>query len=296
MTTALRLVPDENEPAARSAQLIQAHLEWLRIRGLRPATIKARRGALLRLQRALPYPLIDAVAEDLRLWQERLTIGPHALGTETAHIAQFFHWAQRHSHRPDDPAELLPRPKVPRMLPRPISEADLRMALACAPDRIRPWLILAGWCGLRAREIALLERADIRDQDDPPTLFVRDGKGGKQRVVPLPRTVARELAALRLPSRGPVFRRADGLPGGVPPARLSKMVSNYLGSIGVPATLHQLRHRYASLAYQATHDLLLVRDYMGHENANTTAGYAKINPQAPEAFLAAFDNSLRKAP
>jgi len=67
-------------------------------------------------------------------------------------------------------------------------------------------------------------------------------------------------------------------------------------SIGVDATLHQLRHRYATVAYQATHDLLLVRDYLGHESTNTTAGYAKINPQAPEAFLAAFDNSLRKAP
>lgn len=293
MTSPLRLVDDDNEREVRSAQLIQSHLEWLRIRGLRPATIKSRRGALLRLQRALTCPLIDATDEDLRLWQERLKLGPHALGTETAHVAQFFHWAQRHGHRPDNPAELLPRPKIPRMLPRPISEADLRMALACAPDRIRPWLILAGWCGLRAREIALLERSDIRDQDDPPTLFVRDGKGGKQRVVPLPRSVARELASLRLPARGPVFRRADGRPGGIPPARLSKVAAMYLQSIGVPATLHQLRHRYASLAYQVTHDLLLVRDYMGHENTNTTAGYAKINPAAPAALMAALDGSLR---
>jgi len=293
MTAALRLVPAESEPVSRSATLVRSHLEWLRMRGLRPATIRARRQALDRLARALASPLIDATADDLRLWQERLTLGPYGLSNETVQVAQFYHWAQRHGHRADDPAELLPRVKTPKMLPRPISEADLRMALACAPDRIRPWLILAGWCGLRAREVALLERADIRDQDDPPTLFVRDGKGGKQRVVPLPRTVARELASLRLPARGPVFRRADGLPGGVPPGRLSKLSSDYLRSIGVPATLHQLRHRYASVAYQATHDLLLVRDFMGHESANTTAGYAKINPQAPAALMAALDGSLR---
>ncbi len=293
MTAALRLVPAESEPVSRSATLVRSHLEWLRMRGLRPATIRARRQALDRLARALASPLVDATADDLRLWQERLTLGPYGLSNETVQVAQFYHWAQRHGHRADDPAELLPRVKTPKMLPRPISEADLRMALACAPDRIRPWLILAGWCGLRAREVALLERAHIRDQDDPPTLFVRDGKGGKQRVVPLPRTVARELASLRLPARGPVFRRADGLPGGVPPGRLSKIASDYLRSIGVPATLHQLRHRYASLAYQATHDLLLVRDYLGHESANTTAGYAKINPQAPASLMAALDGSLR---
>jgi len=296
VTAPLRLVDDDNEAQVRSTALVLAHLSWVRVRGLRDSTIKARRNALGRLGRRLPCPLIEVTADQLRQWQEGLRMGPHGLSTETAHVAEFYKWAMRHGHRPDNPADLLPRVKIPPSLPRPISEADLRMALACAPERIRPWLILAGWCGLRAREIALLERSDIRDQDDPPTLFVRDGKGGKQRVVPLPRSVIDELMAARLPRRGPVFLRGDDRPGSINPAHLSKIVADYMRSIGVDATLHQLRHRYATVAYQATHDLLLVRDYLGHESTNTTAGYAKINPQAPEAFLAAFDNSLRKAP
>jgi len=292
VTSPLRLVDDENEAQVRSTALVLAHLEWLRVRGLRPLTIKARRNCLTRTARRLPCPLIEVTADQLRQWQEGLHLGRHALSTETAQVAEFYKWAMRHGHRPDNPADLLPRVKIPPSLPRPISEADLRMALACAPDRIRPWLVLAGWCGLRAAEIAKLERADIRDQDDPPTLFVRDGKGGKQRVVPLPASVAAELHRCRLPTRGPMFRRADGYPAVTSPARVSKVTSDYLHSIGIDATLHQLRHRYATVAYAATHDLLLVGDYLGHSSMRTTAGYAKINPVAPEALLAALNGSL----
>ena len=279
-----------------TAEALQAHLQWLRLRGLRPATVKSRRGAVLRLQRALPCALLDVTEDDLQKWQEGLRLGVYALSTETAHVAQFYRWAVRTHHRIDDPTGILIRPRIPASVPRPISEADLRMALACAPDRIRPWLVLAGWCGLRAREIALLERPDIRDQDDPPTLFVRDGKGGKQRVVPLPRTVIAELMAWGMPARGALFRRADDTPGPLSPGRLSKVAAEYLHSIGLQATLHSLRHRYATVSYQATHDLLLVRDYLGHESTNTTAGYAKINPAAPAALLAALNGSLSSPP
>ncbi len=274
------------------AEAVIAHLTWLRTRGLRPATLKARRGALGRLTRNLPDSLLGATENELHAWQESLRLGRHALSSETAHVCQFYGWAQRFHHRPDNPTATLPRPKIPATLPRPISEADLQMALACAPDRIRPWLILAGWCGLRAREIALLERADIRDQDTPPTLFVRDGKGGKQRSVPLPRGVIAELRACRLPVRGPVFRRGDGLSGPISPARLSKVTSDYLRSIGIEATLHSLRHRYATVSYAATHDLLLIRDYLGHSSTKTTAGYAKVSPIAPDVLLRALDLTL----
>ncbi len=39
--------------------------------------------------------------------------------------------------------------------------------------------------------------------------------------------------------------------------------------------------------------MLLVRDYLGHTDAKTTAGYAKINPAAPAALMEALDGSLR---
>lgn len=162
MTSPLWLVP-ENAPDVRSAALVLAHLDWMRVRGLRAATISARRGSLARTGKKLPCPLIQVTVEQLRQWQEGLQMGPYGLSTETAYVGEFYRWAMRQGQRQDNPADLLPRVKITRSLPRPISEADLKMALVCAPARIRPWLILAGCCGLRARELARLERVDIRD-------------------------------------------------------------------------------------------------------------------------------------
>ncbi len=75
MTAPLRLVDADNEAAVRSTALIQSHLEWVRVRGLRAATIKARRGALARTARKLPCPLIEVTADQLRQWQEGLHLG-----------------------------------------------------------------------------------------------------------------------------------------------------------------------------------------------------------------------------
>ena len=58
--------------------------------------------------------------------------------------------------------------------------AALLSALDSAPPRIRLWLVLAAWCGLRAREIALLRAESIRLDAEPPFLIVssESAKGG----------------------------------------------------------------------------------------------------------------------
>ena len=45
-------------------------------------------------------------------------------------------------------------------------------ALQLAPPRIRPWLVLAAWCGLRAKEIALLRAESVMTSARPPVLLV----------------------------------------------------------------------------------------------------------------------------
>ncbi len=65
------------------------------------------------------------------------------------------------------PARRLPRPKLPRMLPRPMSERDLKRAIGNADGRVRVWLVLAGYAGLRCIEIAALYRHDILDGGGP---------------------------------------------------------------------------------------------------------------------------------
>ena len=138
-------------------------------------------------------------------------------------------------------------------------------------------LVLAAYEGCRAVELARLDRADVLDTADPPVLIVH-GKGDKERLLPLAPAVLDELRRYGMPKQGPVFPRRDGQVGHNTATRISNIVSEYLHDQHLPMTLHQCRHRFATDAYRASHDLRLVQELLGHANPATTAGYAAFAP------------------
>lgn len=262
---------------------VAAHLAHLRLRNLSPASIDQRRYALGRLARFLhcdPPELLAATACDLDRWQHSLIhLSPRHRSTSAVHVRQFFRWAQHNQLVREDPSIVLVSVKVPRGLPRPIGEDDLTMAISCAPDRLRPMLLLAAYSGLRAAEIAGLLREQVRDAADPPVLHVI-GKGGHERIVPLSDLVLMELQAHGMPSRGFVFPRQDGQPGQNAPGRVSAMCNRYLHGLGITETLHSLRHRFGTRIYAVSLDLRMAQETMGHRSPATTAGYVAWSNQA----------------
>lgn len=271
------------------AAALTAHLTWMRLRNLRPTTLVHRRRAILRLAAALsPVHVLSATPGDLQRWQEALRLTDRGRSNETSQVASFYRWARDQALIPTDPARDLIRPRLRRGRPRPIPESDLRFAVVHAPERIRPWLVLAGWAGLRACEIAGLERDDVCESDTPPMLVIRHGKGDRERLVPLTPYVDMTLREYGLPTRGPIFLRADGYPGPNTPGRISHLANRYLHSVGITATLHQLRHRFGTRVYQHTHDLRLVQEIMGHSDPATTAGYAGVHPRSYRLVLDVF--------
>jgi integrase len=255
---------------------VLAHLEWMRQRGLSPSYICARRRLLTNLAGALPRPILQATARDLGRWRAGLTVCPATITHMVSHAREFYSWAVSAKLITASPAVSLPVPRVPRGKPRPIAEMDLMYALDAAPARIRPWLVLAAWTGLRAQEIARLRGEDILPRATPPVLVVSTyaAKGGKERIVPLPPFVVAELQDAGVPARGWAFPRFDGRPGHNAAWVVSQLAREHLHACGIEASLHQLRHRFATVTYQQTKDLRLVGDLLGHANIGTTAIYA----------------------
>jgi integrase/recombinase XerC len=281
MTVLLRRRPAmPDTPAA-----VAAHLEHLRLRGLAPATVYERRKALARMQAVIPVPLLEASEADLMAWRAGLKLSDYATSAYVSHAKEFYRWAAAQGLIGHSPAERLPVPPRRRGLPRPVAEDDLFAALEQAPPRVRPLLVLAAWCGLRARELALLRREDILDHAVPPVLVVsrQAGKGRRERIVPLSGFVLAELAAAGLPSHGWVFPRLDGQSGHLAPWRVSQLAAEALHRAGIAATLHQLRHRYGSQIYHLTHDLRLTQELLGHATPATTAIYAAWDKAAAVA-------------
>lgn len=259
-------------------------------RNLRPLTIYSRGNILRQLARHLqPVLLEDATVADITNWWTHLTISADSRANQLSNVRAFFRWLVREGFRADDPTARIDRPRSRRRLPRPISDTDLEMAISLASDRIRPWLLLAALAGFRACEIATLDAADVRRDLDPPVVFVGDGKGGKQRVVPLHPDLADALP--RRPS-GPLFTKLDG--GTLTPWLVSKLVNDHLRACRIDATLHQLRHRFATRVYaESDSDLRLTQELMGHASVATTQVYAAWNPTKGATAIAGIGVGTR---
>jgi integrase/recombinase XerC len=258
------------------AVIVGQHLRYIHLLGHTDGSVYSRARALHRMAVVIKGSIVMATAADLFAWRASLTIGDDSVNVYVSHAKEFYRWCQREGIREDNPAEGVPVPKTRRHLPRPIGDEDLAYAVATADERVRPWLILAAWCGLRAKEIALLRWENVLDTAEPPVLLVAADatKGNKERVIPLHEFAAGELAALRGRRTGFVFPRRDGRTGPNKPWLVSQLANTHLHACGSPATIHQLRHWFGTNTYRAQRDLRVVQELLGHADPSTTAGYA----------------------
>jgi len=142
------------------------HLQWMRLRGLSDATVYQRALYLRRLAAHLDVDLGDNLlmvdSADLEDWPDTLAgLAPGSRHNAVVNMREFYAWALRSKLLQETPTGGLVLAKLPRRLPRPIAEADLQLAIASAPPRLRLMLVLAAFCGLRAMELAQLDREDI---------------------------------------------------------------------------------------------------------------------------------------
>ncbi|WP_418344908.1 tyrosine-type recombinase/integrase [Rhodococcus pyridinivorans] len=252
--------------------IIRQHLAHLRLRNLRPVTLRSRERLLLRLHEHLGKPLLEATDRDLERWQSSLRVTPSSISTYVNHARAFYNWAYEHELIDSNPSRGLVNPRIRTRQPRPITEADLKTALLCAQhDRqLYVWLLLAAFCGLRAGEVAAVNRADVRLADDGGAFLLVHGKGGFERIVRVPPMVLEEMRPL-MRANGPLFRRPSGTPW--PADQLSRHVSLYFASLGMDWTLHCLRHRYAARLVDLGADVRDVQALLGHASLATTTIY-----------------------
>jgi integrase/recombinase XerD len=182
---------------------LEAHIEWMLVSGYTADTVRARRVALRRFiawcdERGLmkPAEITRPVLERYQrhLFHYRKPDGkPLTIGTQhgcLAPLKTWFRWLARENHILYNPASELALPKIPKRLPRAIlsvaeTEAILAEADPATPFglRDRALLELLYSTGLRRMEAAHLKLYDL-DQARR-LVFVREGKGRRDRVVPV---------------------------------------------------------------------------------------------------------------
>ena len=256
-----------SRPIPLTDPLSLAWIQWCRNEGI-PVNTIARRIATLK---SIPGAG-TATREDVEAWwAARAYLAPASRHNNLANLRTFYKWCKRWEYRDDNPTLRLDSPHVEPGLPRPITNADLHTALdALLPDYRRA-VCLGAYAGLRVSEAAALDWANV-DLEARQIRVIR-GKGGKSRRIPMSAVL---LAAL-LPDTGGNVVAAGGRP--YTADRLGRCIRRAFGRLGIEATFHQLRHRFGTLAYKASGDVLAVSRLMGHANINTTAIYAGANDE-----------------
>jgi len=245
-----------------------AWLRWCMNEGI-PTNTTARRLSTLR---SLPNAG-TATREDVEgWWLARAHHAPASRANDLANLRSFYKWCRRWDHRApgDDPTLRIDSPRVEPGLPRPMPDADLHKVLDLMTDPDRRAVALGAYAGLRISEAAALDWSNV--DLEARQIRVMRSKGGKSRLIPMSAVL---LAAL-LPNTG-----GNVVTGGEAHDTdwLARRIRKAFRRAGVDATFHQLRHRFGTLAYRATGDILAVSRLMGHANINTTAIYAASNDE-----------------
>lgn len=255
---------------------LDEHCRWMIRAGRAPRTVKLRRMHLQYLADHLGRDPVDATQNELETWQDSLPI--ERLRFKTAVVRPYFDYLHKRGLRPDNPAALLVTPRAKRGLPRPIAFDALERAIRTAPTpRIQAWLILAAYAGLRAKEIAHLER-DCFEPVPGGGMFIRltRTKGERERITALPGW-AWDLIRPALAEDGLCFRRERGT-GPVTPHQVSQLANDWLHKSGTRSTLHTLRH-FAGSAGIEVEDVRVVQEFLGHTSPATTAIYTAVAPK-----------------
>lgn len=242
-----------------------------RRRALRPNTVRRRMDELRAFARSLDLPILEADPRHVEAWLATRGQAPRTRANLVSCVSCFYQWAQREEYTDRDPTSRVPRPKLRRYLPRPISDDDLSVALRMAPPTMRAWLALMAFAGLRCQEVAGIDVGHLMWHTDPPMLLVAEAKGGNERTVPLALEAELSIRACGMPRHGSLFRKLNGSP--YTPANVSRLTSVYLSDLGIDATAHQLRHWFGSRVYGQTLDLRATQELMGHASPTTTAIY-----------------------
>lgn len=246
---------------------INGWTDTLKAAGLSAQTIKSRRYKMVHLATLLmPSGPKDVTTEQIVQAFARQQWKPETRKAYRNTISSFFRWLHKSCRRSDDPSLDVPRVKKPHAHPRPCPDRYIAAAMEKATSSEKLMIRLGAECGLRRGEIARVHSDDVVADSTGRSLIVR-GKGDKQRIVPLPD----DLAGIIMDARGYLFPGRFG--GHVEESYIGDHISRLLPD-GYAA--HTLRHRFATTAYAATHDLFVVAELLGHESVETTEHYVAM--------------------
>ena len=204
----------------------------------------------------------------------------------------FFRWCITQGYMQKNPITDVEKPKMEKRLPVKLNkQASLRLLEVVYNYpyeykflRYRNHAIFSTFIftGIRKQELLNLKYTDI--DTDNFTIFVKQGKGNKDRIVPMSYTLAQSLKKYqderkRLNKTNPEFFSSLRGNVGFTDNGLKKLVDQVRKSSGVSFTVHKLRHTFATLMLEGGCDIYSLSKMMGHSDIKTTTIYLSASAE-----------------
>lgn len=298
----------ENAPSAELRELEARYLTWMEVTRYAGDSIKGAHSDLSWFFRFLGMRAVARVADvtpellnDYSLWlrenktrkNEGKTLSLAHLYHRLSGVKQFFKWLAHGMIVLYDPAEDLELPRIHYGLPKTILTQEEVRKLLDAPDlhspvgyRDKTVLELVYATGIRTAELFKLKVSDVDLK--ARTVFVRLGKGGKDRLLPLPGLTVGYLTEYIEKVRPRFIKNAKGGDHGTlfvshtgtafDRQKLCVLFrrATKTAKLEKHATAMTLRHSIASHLLENGMDIRYIQEFLGHEQISTTQIYAKV--------------------
>jgi integrase/recombinase XerD len=277
----------------RLTAVVNEYLHIQKLNGRRPKTIDMYKAFLMRFAKYIGKSVDQITTRDIRFFlmaEEQRGNCRNTLATKTVILRSFFAWCENDDLIDKDPMRKIDKPKEDKTDPKFLTREEIELIREAATKPLDRALIevLYG-SGLRISEAAALDWADINW--DALEIVVRDGKGGKSRVVPMStraKLLLIKLKETRTDADLCVFRSQFK-------RRMSTaMLQRRINDIGIRAgiktklTPHRFRHSLATHLLAAGTPIDVVQSILGHESVATTQVYAKTQRASIEMYYRRF--------
>lgn len=218
-------------------------------------------------------------------------LSPASMARSFSAVRAFYKYMRKENILTNDAIDAVSSPKLPKRLPRPISEEAAKRTITEVGDFAQPaagdWvalrdiavLTLLYGCGLRITEALNLNMGDL-DKGDIMTVL---GKRNKERLVPLLPAVTDAIERY-LKACPKNIKTGEALFIGVRGKRLNARniqlaMQKVRQALGLPstATPHALRHSFATHLLTAGGDLRTIQELLGHADLSTTQHYTDVD-------------------
>ncbi len=292
-----------NDPEGLYAWLVR-HLEALRVKNYSPRTIGNRESNLgffiawcdarsIMRPQEVTKPILDRYQR--HLFHLRKPNGkPLSFSSQLQRLTpvrSYFKWLTRQNVLLWNPASELELPRQEKRLPKHVLTIDEAERVLEQPNvhdalglRDRAILETLYSTGIRRMEVANLLVYDL--DAERGTLMVRQGKGRKDRMVPIGERavawIARYVNEARpqlvmAPDHGVLFLTQEGEE--ISPNRLTQLVREYViaADTGKSGSCHLFRHTCATLMLEGGADIRYIQEQLGHVELSTTQIYTQVS-------------------